>query len=69
MITVLYVAIFGILYRRQEEKRFGTDWQKASPKLNLFLIYSLMTFWFVTFVPKYLNYAIFWKVSSCQQNQ
>jgi hypothetical protein len=25
MITVLYVAIFGILYRRQEEKRFGTD--------------------------------------------
>jgi hypothetical protein len=44
---------------RREDKRFWTDWKQAFPEFNLLLISSWMSFWFVSVVPKYLNYATF----------
>jgi hypothetical protein len=35
-----------------------TEWYQKLPEFNLVLIFSLIAFWFVTVVPKYLNFAL-----------
>jgi hypothetical protein len=44
---------------RCEDRRFWSERQQEFPEFNLFSIPSWMQFWFVTFVPKYLNFATF----------
>jgi hypothetical protein len=51
-ITVFYILIFRFFDMRREEKRFWTEY-------DVLLISSWMSFWFVSVVPKYLNFATF----------
>ena len=44
-----------VLDIKPEDKSFCREWKRAFPDLNLLLIFSRMTFWFVMVVPKYLN--------------
>jgi len=59
-IMVLYILIFKFLERRQED----VNRMITSIPWNMLLISSWMQFLFVTFVPKYLNFATFSK--DCQ---
>jgi len=54
-IMVLYILIFIPLDSKLDDKRFCTKWRPAFPDFNLLLIASWIEFWFVKFVPKYLN--------------
>jgi len=54
-IMVLYILIFKFLDSRLEDKRFCTEWQQAFLDFNLLLIPSWIEFWFVKFIPKYMN--------------
>jgi hypothetical protein len=36
---IFYTLIFKSLERRQEDKRFWTQWQKALPEFNMLLIF------------------------------
>jgi hypothetical protein len=54
-IIVLNILIFKFLDRRQW---FELNGRKHFQKYNPFLISSIMKFWFVTAVPKYLNFVI-----------
>ena len=54
-IILLYILIFKFLGSKLKDKRFCTEWWKAFPDFNLLLITSLIEFWFVKVVPKYLN--------------
>jgi hypothetical protein len=49
---------FNLYVFRQQTRSFWTEWWKA---LSEFLISSWIKFWFVTVVPRYLNFAIFSK--------
>jgi hypothetical protein len=62
-IIVLYISIFKFFYRRggKTKKKLWAEWEQAFPEFNLLLISSWMRFSFVTFVPKYLNFATFSK--------
>jgi hypothetical protein len=42
-----------------DERKFWTEWQQALTELNLPLISSWITFWFVALIPNYLNCDIF----------
>jgi hypothetical protein len=57
----LQVCILEPLYtfRLQTDKIFWTELWQAVPEFDLILISSYMQIWFVSVIPKYLNYAIF----------
>jgi len=61
-IIFLYILIFKFLDSNLEDKRFCTEWHQAFPDLNLLLISSIIEFWFVKVVPKYLNSSTLSKV-------
>jgi hypothetical protein len=50
---------FWFFDMRREDKRLWIEWQQPFPELILLLISSWMTFWFVSVIPKYLNFATF----------
>ena len=54
-IVFLYILIFKCLDSKLENKIFCYEWQQAFPDFRLLLISSWMDFWFVKFVPKYVN--------------
>jgi len=54
-------AYFMSLERKREDKRFWTEWYQAPLIFNLLLICSWMQFWSVVVVPKFLNFATFFK--------
>jgi hypothetical protein len=54
IIVLVLILTFRWQMRRQS---FWTEWQQALPEFTLLLISSWIKFWFVTVVPKYLNYA------------
>jgi hypothetical protein len=58
-ILVMFILIFRFFDMRQEDRRFWTEWQQAFPEFNLLLNSLRMSFWFVSVVPKYLNFATF----------
>jgi hypothetical protein len=60
---ITFFVYFSLkLYERsQENNSFWTEWQQVFPTYNLLLISSLIRYWFVIVVPKYLNFAIFSK--------
>ena len=60
-IIVLCMLIFKYLDNKVEDKRFFTKWQQAFPDFILHLISSWREFWFVKFVPKYLNSSTYSK--------
>jgi hypothetical protein len=61
--TIVFVySHFTFLGSGQEDNSFWTKWQQTVPKFNTVLIPSLIKVWFVTVVPKYLNY------STCPKN-
>ena len=56
-IIVMYILIFKLLDSKPEDKIFCTKWQQAFPDFNQPLISSWMDFWYVTVVPKHLNFS------------
>ena len=54
-IVVPYILIFKFFDSKLEDKSLCTEWQQAYPDFKLLLISSWIEFWFVKFVPKYLN--------------
>ena len=58
----LHILIFKFLDSNLEDIRFCTEWQQAFPDLSQLLISSAIKFWFVKFVPKYLNTSALSKV-------
>jgi hypothetical protein len=60
-IRVLYILLFTFLNSRREHESSWTEQYQAFSDFNLHLISSWIQFWFVTVVPKYLNYATFSK--------
>jgi hypothetical protein len=57
-ITVLYILIYSFfIYEAGRQKDFGLIDSKHF--LNLLLISSWMSFWFVSVLPKHLNFATF----------
>jgi hypothetical protein len=60
-ITVLYILIFTFLGSRREDRRLWTEWWQALPGCNHILLSWWTKFWFVTLIPKYLNFATFSK--------
>jgi hypothetical protein len=59
-IVILHIPIFTF-FKKVDDKTKIMDWiMQTLPEFNFLLISSWIKFWFVTFVPKYLNCATFW---------
>jgi len=54
-IVVLYILIFMFLDSKVVDKRFCPEWQQAFLDFNPLLLSSLIQFWFLRAIPKYLN--------------